>query len=55
MSIAGNLIWMSGRALAPAPLDLVQRFVNTAELLENREDLDSSEALGRWLTAEEFR
>ena len=54
MSIAGNLIWMSGRALAPAPLDLVQRFVNTAELLENREDLDSSEALGRWLTAEEF-
>jgi predicted RNA-binding Zn ribbon-like protein len=34
---------------APAPLDLVQRFVNSAELDEEQEELASAEGLQRWL------
>ena len=34
---------------APAPLDLVQRFVNTVDLEDGDEELFRPEALGQWL------
>ena len=39
----------AGRAAAPAPLDLVQDFVNTEIPEWERDDLDDPTALGAWL------
>src|SRR5215207_9023366 len=38
-----------GAVTAPGRLALVERFVNTSEIDENREDLATPEALGSWL------
>ncbi len=40
------------RPPAPAPLDLVQRFVNTHDVETGREDLSDPAALAAWLTGE---
>jgi predicted RNA-binding Zn ribbon-like protein len=39
------------RAPAPAPVRIVQRFVNTVDLEDGPEELGDAAALGRWLAA----
>ena len=39
---------------APEPLRLVQQFVNSADLEEGKEDLDTPAALGDWLRARDL-
>jgi predicted RNA-binding Zn ribbon-like protein len=43
-----------GRAPAPGPLRLVQRFVNSVDLEEGLDDLASADGLGEWLAAAEL-
>ncbi len=47
----GNTKEPGGRQPAPAPLDLVPRFVNTYDRLTRRGIIETPEALDRWIAA----
>ena len=44
----------SAEKRAPEPLRIVQQFVNSADLEEGKEDLDTPAALGDWLRARDL-
>lgn len=50
--MAGTLRWMAARA--PAPLDVVQRFVNTVDVDSRADELADPDALRAWLVEAEL-